>query len=472
MNLASTKLYRTLLVLNGLVTLAVFIAFRHATGGDADTYTTLADGLLHGRYSLWWWLPVDIPDTFRNPGYPLFLSAFRSVTTSVLPVQLVQLGMYALSIALSLRTITALGGGMVARNCFLMLLLPSINIAYYITAVFPEVITMFLISAFVYTEVSAPPTTRRVMMLALLAGLAFQMRSPILFFPLLWVAARWALERKSFPRRHAFVMLAVFGATLLPYALWNKHHHGVLRPTPLEGGGGVLHMGWWSGKIPGHKEQWYWGNVTNDELLRLTPVAAVPQHVKAYDAEWTHILADLQPLLTATDSLMLDSFATHRTLFRTYNTAYTLAREKALTEATIAHALEEPGYTVALKAYTAVRLWVTGINMARLRAASPMGKLAELYPFVLTLGILVLAVALVPAAIAKDRRLLRRWSPLLLWLIYFGAIHLPFAIQARYTIPVRLLLLVLIALAMEVRRAPVRNLDGVANKDRVLPSGH
>jgi len=251
--LSSTRLFKVLLALNLLVAVAVLIVFHGATGGDARSYFSLADGILHGRYSMWWFLPVDVPDTFRNPGYPLFLAPFRYFTTSVLPMQVAQLVLYAGAVLLTLRIIGRLGGGVAARNLFLLILLPSINMPYFIPAIFPEIPTLALITAFVWLDVEGKEGWKKAVLLAALAGAAFQMRSSILLLPALWIVARWVFQRDKAKLGANLVFLCAFGLTLLPYSLWNYAHHGVFKPTPLEGGGGVAHMGWWSGKIPGRR---------------------------------------------------------------------------------------------------------------------------------------------------------------------------------------------------------------------------
>lgn len=49
--LLTSKRTRTVLIgLNALVALAITLAFRDALGGDAMSYTALADGILHGNY--------------------------------------------------------------------------------------------------------------------------------------------------------------------------------------------------------------------------------------------------------------------------------------------------------------------------------------------------------------------------------------------------------------------------------------
>jgi hypothetical protein len=457
----STKVTRALVFLNLAVTITVFFLFRAPHGGDMYTYLGLADGILHGTYSFWWWLPIEVPDTLRNPGYPLFLAIFRAFSDKVILVQLVQVVLYFLSALFVTKTIRAIGGGTLAINTFLLLLLPSINIAYYNTGIYAEPLTMFLICSFVLVETTWSKGWRRTLVLGLLVGAAFQCRSSLLLFPMAWILVRFFAGERASEWRTSVLFITVFVCTTIPYAYWNLRTHGMFKPTPIEGGAGVMHIGWWSGKIPGHTEHWYWGNTVNHEMFQFVEPDAIQGNIAEFEAEWATIDTDLRPLMTRSDSAMLEAQELGKGLFRTYGVEYTVAREKALMSATLEHIRAEPWYTIKFKAYTAVRLWVTGVSMDRFRNASTIGLVAELYPFLLSLSIFLLAVFIVPLAIHIDRQLLYRIIPLMLWLLYFGAIHIPFVIQARYTIPVRLLLLALIAICFEsfIRRSGNRRIS-------------
>lgn len=447
--LLSSNTRNVLLALNGLVTIGVFIAFRNELGGDYPSYTALADGILHGNYSMWWFLPVDIPDTFRNPGYPLFLIPFRYLTTNFLPIQIAQLLLYAWTVLLSLKIIRQLGGGVAACNLFLLILLPSINLPYYNTAIFPEIPCMFLICAFVWIDLSRKDNWKKGIILALFAGAAFQLRSSVLLLPVAWLFTRFFFNPGRTNRTMACTFIGLYLLTLLPFSLWNYNHHGVFKPTPLEGGGGVVHMGWWSGKLPGHIENWYWGNRAGVEMLEFTNKDSIPGNIAMFNAEWAMIDRRLSPLLTNSDSMMLEAHQEGLGQFKTYNTACTLLREQLLLDATLDHVMAEPGYTVGYKTYSAFRLWITGIQMDEFRRVPLRGKLVQAYPFLLTFSIFLLAVVTIPWAFFKYRRFAIQCIPLLVWLVYFGVIHIPFVIQSRYTIPVRPLLFVLIALCIE-----------------------
>ncbi|HEY0977716.1 MAG TPA: hypothetical protein VGE21_09615, partial [Flavobacteriales bacterium] len=148
--LSSLRLRNILLAANVLMGVLVVYIFRTAHG-DLGDYLPLADGILHGTYSMWYRLPVDIPDTFRNPGYPLFLALFRAIGPDLLWVQAAQVLLHALSVLLILRIVGRLGG-LIAQNIFLLLLLPSINVLYFSTGIYPETPTMFFACLFLWCD--------------------------------------------------------------------------------------------------------------------------------------------------------------------------------------------------------------------------------------------------------------------------------------------------------------------------------
>lgn len=437
-----------LVVLNALAVVGMFIAYREPHGGDLFTYQALADGLLHGEYSMWWQLPADVPDTLRNPGYPLFLAAFRIFTKSLLPVQIVQTMMYCIAVLWTVKLIQRLGGSRSAVALFLLLLLPSINIAFYNTSLFAETLTLFLVTAFMHVATTGPLGLGRAVVMGLLLGAAFQCRSPLLYLPFVWAAVVWWADRRRAVVMPLALFLLTFIGTTVPYGLWNLRHHGVYSVTPIEGGAGVLHFGWWTGRIPGHTENWYWGNFASVEMVDFVPQEQVPVEVEAFNTEWRAIDSAVAPLMNTTDTLMLSARAQNPNLFKTFNSRYTLERERLLKEATLHNVKEKPGYTFLHSAYTAVRMWVTGVQMDKFRSGSMAGKVAQLYPFVLTLVIFLLGLVLVPQALLREKGLWKKWLTPLLLCAYFGLIHIPAHIQSRYTIPVRMLLMALIAIAL------------------------
>ena len=159
--------------------------------------------------------------------------------------------------------------------------------------------------------------------------------------------------------------------------------------------------------------------------------------------------SDLANLRTRADSIMLAS----RSLMphpveNTWNTKLTLERERLLKEATIRNMINDPWYTLKYKAYSAVRLWVIGIQRGDFHKAGIAGKLRMLHATLYTGLILLLFLVLVPWAYRRGALSWRGTWPMLLLLAYVGLLHIPFTIQARYTTPVRLIMLALIAIAL------------------------
>ncbi|MBL7964077.1 MAG: hypothetical protein JNM31_09565 [Flavobacteriales bacterium] len=447
--LTSEHLTRWLFGANMVVAALLCVGLRDTLSGDHPNYIALAEGLLNGRYSSFWFEPAYLPETFRTPGYPLYLSLFIGLTGGWRAVVVVQWFLYALCIGSALRVIERLGQGPLAKNIFLVLLLPSINLPYYAAMVLPELPAL---TALMLILAADPAWHKRswlsALAIGLLYGFLFQCRPVYLLLPFARVALGWWLERPGFAWRWHGGMLLTYAASLLPFTLWNHAHHGVWKATPLEGGGGIFQIGYWSGLMPHHQEFRLWGNKTGDELIRFTPAEKVPAHIAAFEHEWDRIDSACAPYLTARDSAIYREHGRSGWVWNTFSTAYTLEREKWLWRSTLEQMKANPGYTLAWKAYSAVRLWVTGVQVTAFRQASLMGKLQQLYPFLLTLGQFLLAVWLIPWAALRVPGWWRSCAPLLLVVLYGWAIYIPFAIQSRYTIPVRMALFILLACAV------------------------
>lgn len=439
--------------------------------GDTSSYLGLAEGILHGNYSMWWELPGSYPDTFRTPGFPLFIAVIMQVFGTWKAVIAVNFVIYGLGLLLTLRTIKTIDPRPQARNLFLLLLLPLLNVPFYIGQVYPEIPSLFAISAVLYMlSGKGPVGIGRALVLGLLYGFIFQSKPIFLLFPFLVPVAGWLVERHGFAFRGHLIAAGIFVLTLLPYGIWNSAHHGVFSVTPLEGGAGVMHFGVWAGKIPGYTEKVYWHNFTGDELVRFTPVDSIPAHVRAYEQEWVMVNHELSPLLTAADSLMLASgqLMTHNPS-PTYNTAYTLERERLLRELAIDDALKWPGYILAYKSYSAVRLWVIGVQRADFFKASLPKKVELLYGPLSTGVVFLMFIVFVPIAYFRGGIKLRDTWLFLLFLGYFGVMHIPFVIQARYTTPVRFAMLAVLSLALvsfKAKADPAGNTGAAPGKRR------
>jgi hypothetical protein len=250
------------------------------------------------------------------------------------------------------------------------------------------------------------------------------------------------LNRRSFSIVRNATLLIVFILTMLPYGFWNYRNHGIFSVTSIEGGGGVMHLSYWSFKMPDYLETRYWRNVVNKDLISFTPDAEVPANIAAFNREWDYIDSSCAKYLTEKDRRNLPLMMEHPNLFVTYNGRYTHEREKLLKKLAVQHFIHDPVFTLKVKTYTAFRLWITGIKRQTFKSHDPVVILKGIIPALVTGFTLLLAIVFIPAAMIRKKFNRRLLIPLV-FVLYYGFIHIPFAIQARYTVPVRPLLMLI-----------------------------
>ena len=448
--LGSRSAFLSLLLLNALVTMAVIWVSKDTILSDTWSYLGLAEGIRHGEYSMWWWLGNDYPDTFRTPGYPLLIALFMSVFGTWRSVLVAQFLLYCCALYLILKTIDLVDGRRATRSLFLLLLLPIINVPFYISQLYTEIPVLAAIGLAVYLTVRKRDWTwMTAFLIGLLMGLLFQFRPIFLLFPFMYVVFAWIVERNKANVPKQLLMLGLFALTLIPYGVWNKVHHGVFKVTPLQGSGSYMHIGYWSGKAPGYTDEFYLRNFNGDEVIAFTPKDSIPANIEAYRIEWGEINRQIKPLLNKNDTAMWQAAPSKPLPAEpTYNTAYTLLREKLLYDRSVYHYLNDPLYTIAFKTYSAVRLWVIGIQVNDYKTASTMGKAKMLFITISMAVVFLMFLILVPLAYVRRRISIHQTWIFVAYIAYFTVIHLPFTIQSRYTVPVRFLMLALLAMAI------------------------
>lgn len=170
-------------------------------------------------------------------------------------------------------------------------------------------------------------------------------------------------------------------------------------------------------------------------------------HISEFERDWDRIDSACAPYLTTRDSALFREGGRRAWVWNTFNTEYTRERERWLWQLTVDRVKENPWYFAKLKAWTAVRLWVIGIQRGTFLEASMTGKIKQALPTALTLAQFLLFVIAVPIALRKDRSLMRKLLPALVVVFYGWAIYIPFVIQSRYTVPLRMAFLLVIAAA-------------------------
>lgn len=447
--LDNRRTFQWLLGMNILVVFATLLISRNTFLSDGWSYLGLAEGILHGEYSMWWTLDEPYPDTFRAPGYPLLIAFFTWLTGSWKSMFVVHFILYWVGLWFVLRILKEITPQRAVQSLFLLLLLPLINIPFYIGQLYTEIPVLAAMSVVLYLLLRKPRARWwDAPVLGITLGLIHLCKPIYVLLPIAILFGSLVFDRRASNLRKQAVMLAAFGVTVLPYGLWSLKHHGRFMITPIEGGGGYMHFAYWCGKMPNYTDHFSLGNFTGDELIRFTPEDSVQSNIAAFEKEWKEILAQLDPMLTRKDSIMLRSGDRIPYIAEpTYNTSYALERERILKQRAFSLMLSDPWYTFSYKCYSAVRLWVIGIQKSEFRAAS-FGQKARMAYATLSTGIIfLLSIVLVPLAYIRKTLTLRSTWPFLLLLVYTGLLHIPFTIQSRYTVCVRFAMLALLSMA-------------------------
>lgn len=414
-------------------------------GNDGTTYLGYLEGWKLGRYTYWYDIPDYLPDTFRNPGFPALIALLGLISTSFAFLQGFHFVVYCTTVWLVLRILQRLIPGKRPVLLFAGLVLMNPVIPFHIVLITPEVVSGFLLVLMLHIRLFWADTWKRYIVLGLLFSFLFQVRPVVLFLPFLLFALDWWLQRARFAWFKQLSVLLIYVVSMLPYGYWNYSTHGIFSVTSIEGGGGVMHLGYWCPKMPGYYETRYWYNGAPVALINFAKPEDVPANIRAFEREWDMIDSLCAPYLTDRDRRNLPYMRAHPERFVTYNGRYTYEREKLLKKLAVQHYLEDWRYTLKIKGFTAFRLWVSGITEhmvhhpeLRMRISAWVGPVTTGITF-------LLALVFVPLAFIRGKLSATNWLPVLLTVVYWGGIHLPFAIQARYTIPVRLLLLALTA---------------------------
>lgn len=445
------SIYYLLLSANLVSALIGFYLGLQAGFYDATGYWNMGKSFGHGTFSSWYFLPVSAPETLRTWGYPFFIFLCQQIYDSFLTVQILQLLIYGFAVYLILRLIKHFNPALIYRNVFLLFLAFNLKIPLYAGQINAEMLCVFFIVLYAYIYYVWKESVLKAISLAICGFCLFHLRPVFLLFPLFFFIYKLIFKRDNL-KFHA-LSFVLYLLLLLPFGFWNYSNHGVFKVTPLEGGGGIMHLGYWCPKLPeGYKENFYWGNVCVADYTQPNFISDEERqkNVALFENEWQEINKKLEPFFGEEDKKRIALMRENNPgQFVLYSGAYTNEREKLLTEKTIEHAKEEPWFYAKTRLYTICRLWFTGINKDEWNSANSFSAKAKvIYPFLSSfvftfLGLIFTAVSLLLGII--------KWKDfhfLFLLTIYYGFIHTPFAFQARFTVPVHLLILLMSGFAV------------------------
>jgi hypothetical protein len=446
--ITSKKFIRVLVLLNIFTAFISFYLADKSVFMDSKSYWAMAESIGYGKFSAWYQLPTYYPDTLRTMGYPVFVFFCRQLFDNELFVKIIQLAFYFYSLFLALKILAKLTNNVFAKPIFLALTAISIQIPYYAGYISSDSINIFFVTLYLYYLLCKPQNTVYALVLGLIGAAIFQIRPAFLLFP--FALTFLYLFRKQ--QRYYFVVhLLVFVLSLISFSVWNYQNHGVFKPTPLEGGGGVAHLSYWSMVLPqGYTEQHYWQNTTGYDLTQPSFASDEERekNVEKFNQEWFTIKKDISKYLTSKDSIDLATMqATNPAIFLVYNSQYTQAREKLLWKYTLQHIKENPTRYLMSRVYIFCRLYFTGINVQEWQTCNTVaGYVKMLYPFLVTFIFIFLGLLVsLSYFLYKKISLFSPFGNLLFISFYYSACHVAFTIQSRYTVPIHLAILILLA---------------------------
>ena len=439
-------------MLIGLNLITAFASFKQAsnrTFPDSQGYWLMAEGIGQGRFTAWYELEEYYPETLRTPGYPTFLLIIKTIHDSKDFVRYTQFMLYLIALYLALQILEKLTSDKPPKHIFLTLTAVNIQVPYYAGIISSEMLSVFLTILFIYILTCKPLTIKYGLLLGFVGACNFHSRPAFMLFPIL-VGIFLILYSKT-NWKYSVLSLLVFFGILLHYGLWNKYHHDKFKFTPIEGGGGVAHTGYWSFKLPkGYSERYYWDNkMVSDWTDPFSfSVAERESNRNEFESEWNHIIEELGHIMTPKDSIIYKQMGSlNKGTFYTYRSEIPILREKLLVEALKENIKEDPIYYLKSRIYSFFRFYFSGINPDRLNQAKSLKNRIEiLLPFTITFTFIALGMILsVLYGLKKLKRLKFEYFVMILMILYQGAVHIPFTIKSRYTIPVHILILVLLS---------------------------
>jgi len=445
--LSSRKTNLILIIINVLISIIFFIFHFNDIASDHYSYLALAENLLKGQYSFWHFDEIYFPDTLRTPGYPFFLATILFFGGGVSAIKIIQLLLYFLAIILVNKILTKIKQDYLLNNIFLILLIPCIFMPYYSALVYTESIMIFLVVLFiaVYVLVDNAKWYKNIL-IALSLALIFYIKPVFLFLPIFIIVGNIALF--GFKKlRNDLIYSILFLLLISPYAFWNLKHHNTFKFTPIEGGGGIMFIGYWMHLLPNYTEKDLWGTWMSDEVVKFVQKEDVNKNIELWKKDWELINSTCECHIKDEEREYLKKMELSPRLFKTYNTEYSKCREGMLVTLLKQHVLSDPIFYIKTRIYTFFRLQITSVHANKFKYKNSLkDRIILIYPMVLTLIYFILFYISIFFLIKKFIREKNDFMLLFLLIFFYCIIiHIPMALQSRYTIPVRMLMLIVMA---------------------------
>jgi 4-amino-4-deoxy-L-arabinose transferase-like glycosyltransferase len=412
---------------------------------DQEGYKRLGTVLAEtGKFTRYPDYATFVPEVIRTPGYPAFVALIYSLfgvgnDVAVTAAQAFVFGGICLLVyAMARRTASE----RVAVTAAAMAALYS-PLAHFAALVLTELWATFVATAAMFWCLRAIQTgrIRDFASAGVLLSMATLVRPAFVLLPFFLMIGMPLLVRSERSARalRGWAMLGIAAAlTLLPWFGYNYAHLGQFTLSPAGGVGRGLWEGAWQGRWPG-RVQAQLTQIATDEV---DPVRREVR-VASYAAE-TGYSADL----------MLQYVHEWRDIHDVWNTpsdplervrARVLADQLYL-RAAIAHMREDPlGHAVRRITRGAFVLWAAEVPI-RFSDINQTPTWVIRFIWLLQVGLLVLAAGGLVVLFRRGRR--REAVLLALPLVYVTGVHLPLLCEARQSLPVKPIVLLLAAVAV------------------------
>ena len=441
---------KILLIINFIVAGIIFLLSLNSTFPDQNDYLALAEGIINGKFSSYFYLDEYYPTTLRSPGYPLFLAFLLSFAKNILFIKFVQLILYFSSIILALQIIKKLSNSDLSQYIFLILSTICIQIPYYAALISSELLTIFMIILSLYFLFTKNINS---IISNFLTGITFSLlvmtKPAFLLLPFLLCIAAF-FKKNDF--KNYILIVVFFLVGLIPFSAWNQFNHGVFKPTTIEGMATIAHMGYWNFKLPeGYQSRFddYQSFIVSDYTNPFTFSDEVQSNnVLAYEDEWKQINFELDKLLTESFKRDLVHMKKDPSVFITYPSNYIIKREELLTAAIITNIKKDPIYYLKTRTYNFFRVFFTGINKLNFTNNKNLfQKTQMILAFLISFSVIFCGFLYSTFFIVKNWTMISSEMLILFFYIFYtAAVHTPFSVQARYSAPIHLCLLILLSI--------------------------
>ncbi|MGA2706442.1 MAG: glycosyltransferase family 39 protein [Isosphaeraceae bacterium] len=411
-----------LFALHAAVATALIVWNHPWSTGDTGRYLALADSLANGHgYGLGNG-PAFVPEGWRLPGYPLFISLIGSALRSgVAGVVAAQGLLYLASVWLAWRFTEDVFGRRVG-SVFLALSAVYVFVPYYCGLASAEILSLFLVNLAFYCLTRATPL--RYVLVGLVIGLSGYVRPNLLPISVVVALAVALVGRDRRALGQATTVVFVAGLVILPWAVRNHIAFGVFTPGPVfKGTGTSLLLATWQSRLSVHSMMEFGMRGRVDAELA---ESGLMDQLRALNRE-IGVPAD-------TVFVTLESYPDNESKFRA---------ERLLTAAAFRNIRERPWAYLRSTAVNTMRLWMTAYFPERIPTPLRIAFLLE--------GGLALALGIAGVALAvREVRDSRRGAVVAaaLTLVFFSLGLCWLHTEARFTIPARLLLLAFASYAL------------------------